>query len=145
MEQERALKERRHNVRLRHIRDTYKECGQSVGFAHKNHYIEDRIELTQKYFGYLNDFDHSNTGVNINKIRKELFRFQRDMRSKQKQQKTADPLEILKNLTPTQTEFSPLPVPGTPMSSSPMHLLGTANSDISPERRVTSKAMAENG
>lgn len=94
-EAEQAIKDRRHKIWIKHIGDTYKECDKSVGFAQKNTFIEDRIEMTQKYFGYLNDFDNNNAGVSINKIKKELFKFQRKSKNKQRQLQRADPIKIL--------------------------------------------------
>ena len=72
-EVEKIISNRKHNIWVRHIKDTYKECDKSVGFKQKDGYIEDRIELTQKYFAYLNDFANGNQ--EINKIKKDLFKF----------------------------------------------------------------------
>lgn len=95
MEQE--IKLRRHNIWLRHIELTYNECKESIGFAQKNRYIEDQIEFCQKYFSNINDLDSSQQ--DMNKIRRELIKFQRKMRNKQQDTLLTNPYDLLMNLT----------------------------------------------
>lgn len=88
------LKSKKHKTWVRHIEDTYKECDKSVGFAQKNMYIEDRIEMTEKYFVQLNDINGKNK--DINKIKKDLFKFQRLLKQKQREkQNNSDPLHFI--------------------------------------------------
>ena len=83
---EKKLKLRRHKIWLNHIAYTKQECDPKIDFAHKNIFIEDRIEFTQKYFGMANDLHMLNNEEqkDINKIKRELFKFQRNLKNKKK-------------------------------------------------------------
>lgn len=104
---EKSISTRKHNIWVRHIKDTYKECDKNVDFNQKNGFIEERIELTHKYFTHLNDFN--NKDKELNKIKKDLFRFQRELKKKQQRKTQTDPYEVIKNLSDKQMLSTALP------------------------------------
>lgn len=65
---EEMVKQRRLGMRRKGIKSVYTRCDKNVDFAVKNAYLEEKIEATQKYFNYMNDFHHP--GQDLQKIRK---------------------------------------------------------------------------
>lgn len=65
-------------MRRKSIKVVYNRCDQKVDFAVKNAYLEEKIEATQKYFNYMNDFHHP--GQDLQKIRKQLYKVSKRVR-----------------------------------------------------------------
>lgn len=68
-------------------------CRPGVGFVEKNIFLEERIEATQQYFDYMSDLSHS--GADIQKIRKEQYRVQKQIEKLKAQRAKTDPLKLL--------------------------------------------------
>lgn len=59
-EYEKQIKNRRIERRINLLNETNVACDKKVDYATKNDYLEERIEFTQKYFTYINDYSHKN-------------------------------------------------------------------------------------
>lgn len=75
---EEMVKQRRLGMRRKSIKMCYTRCDKTVDFAIKNAYLEEKIEATQKYFNYMNDFHHP--GQDLQKIRKQLYKVSKRVR-----------------------------------------------------------------
>lgn len=42
------------------LAETARDCDRRVDYNTKNDFLEERIEFTQRYFTYINDFNHKN-------------------------------------------------------------------------------------
>lgn len=59
-------------MRRKDMKLVYAKCDKNIDFAQKNAFLEEKIEATQKYFNYMNDFHHP--GQDLQKIRKQLYK-----------------------------------------------------------------------
>lgn len=72
---EAALRQKKVHKRERFLKEVFQECKPGTSYAKKNTYLEERIELNSKYFGYMHDLKHKNK--DMQKIRKDLFKMTR--------------------------------------------------------------------
>ena len=66
---ENLVQDRRKNIRIKSIKECYKECGPAKPFENKNNYIEQKIESTFNYFQIMDDIEH--TGFETERDRKK--------------------------------------------------------------------------
>lgn len=79
-ETEKKIMARRAHIRNTLVDTIYEECAPSIGYNQKNSYLEDRIEATNTYFNHLDDLN--NKGAALEKVKKELFKLNRELRRK---------------------------------------------------------------
>ena len=72
---ETALRQKKVYKREKFLTEVFRECKPGTSYAKKNTYLEERIELTSKYFGYMHDLKHKNK--DMQKLRKDLFKMTR--------------------------------------------------------------------
>ena len=72
---EAALRQKKVHKRERFLKEVFRECKPGTSYAKKNTYLEERIELNSKYFGYMHDLKHKNK--DMQQIRKDLFKMTR--------------------------------------------------------------------
>lgn len=101
---EQKVMARRSHVRNSLVDTIYEECAPSIGYNQKNSYLEDRIEATNTYFNHLDDLN--NKGAHMEKVKKELFKLNRELRRKDEEGVFVklDPLEYLEQLRVEEEE-----------------------------------------
>ena len=71
---------RRAHIRMACVATIYEECSGNVGYNQKNQFLEDRIEVTHKYFDVPDDLNKGEGAAAMDKVKKDLFKVSREIK-----------------------------------------------------------------